>query len=156
MIRRSWILSLAFLTAAAAAFAQQTPQKKTLYQRLGGYDVIAKVVDDFLPRLLKEPKIASMIGGLANTSRERNRQMIVDQLCHETGGPCLYIGRTMEQAHQGLEITDALWEFSQKALGETLDANKVGEPERSELIAVVEKLRPEIVEKKKPEAKKAS
>lgn len=129
-------------------------QKKTLYQRLGGYDVIAKLVDDFLPRLLKEPKVASMITGLAETSRMRNRQLIVDQLCKETGGPCLYIGRTMEASHQGLGIDAALWEFSQKAFGETLDANKIGEPERSEVLALIEKLRPEIVEKPKPEPKK--
>lgn len=156
MLRRAGILSLVLVAAAWAASAQQPPQQKTLYQRIGGYDAIAKLVDDFLPRLLKEPKIASMIGGLADTSRMRNRQLIVDQICNETGGPCLYIGRTMEQSHQGLEITDELWEFSKKAFADTLDSAKIGEPERSELIAAIEKHRVEIVQKKKPEAKKAS
>lgn len=159
MTRRAVLVLLAALTASVPVSAEQaqattTPQK-SLYQRLGGYDAIAKVVDDFLPRLAKDPKIASMIGGLAETSRMRNRQLIVDQICHDTGGPCLYIGRTMEASHQGLGITDELWEFSQKTLGETLDANKVGEPERSELLAVIEKLRPEVVEKKKPAVAKS-
>lgn len=159
MTRRAVLVLLAALTASVPVSAEQaqatTPPQKSLYQRLGGYDAIAKVVDDFLPRLAKDPKIASMIGGLAETSRMRNRQLIVDQICHDTGGPCLYIGRTMEASHQGLGITDELWEFSQKTLGETLDANKVGEPERSELLAVIEKLRPEVVEKKKPAVAKS-
>lgn len=152
------VLLAALVAWPAALSAQGAPQAaaggKTLYQRIGGYDAIAKIVDDFLPKLLAEPKIASMIGGLANTSRMRNRQLIVDQICHETGGPCLYIGRTMEEAHQGLEINDELWEFSQKAFGEVLDANRIKDPEKAELIALVEKLRPEIVEKKKPAAAK--
>lgn len=161
MTRRAGLMLLAASTVSLPLAAAQAPayqsaqtQRKSLYLRLGGYDAIAKIVDDFLPRLAKDPKIASMIGGLADTSKMRNRQLIVDQICHETGGPCLYIGRTMEASHQGLGITDELWEFSQKTLGETLDANKVGEPERSELLAVIEKLRPEIIEKKKPAAAK--
>ena len=154
MRRRLTVVSLVFLAAAPAAVFAQYAQKKTLYERLGGYDAIAKIVDDFLPRLSKDPKIAAMIGGLATTSRMRNRQLIVDQLCNETGGPCLYVGRTMEQAHQGLEINDQLWEFSQKALGDSLDASKVGEPERGELLALVEKHRAEIIEKKQAAAKK--
>lgn len=162
MTGRVALVFLAALAASAPASAgqapayqsAQAPARRPLYQRLGGYDAIAKIVDEFLPRLAKDPKVASMIGGLAETSRMRNRQLIVDQICHETGGPCLYIGRTMEASHQGLGITDELWEFSQKMLGETLDANKVGEPERSELLAVIEKLRPEILEKKKPAAAK--
>lgn len=42
----AWICALAF---AGPAFAQQTGP--TLYKRLGGYDALAVVTDDFLARL---------------------------------------------------------------------------------------------------------
>jgi hemoglobin len=130
--------------------AAQAPGSKTLYQRLGGYDMIAKVVDAFLPKLREsDPKVAAMITGLAETSRQRNRQLIVDQICNLTGGPCLYIGRTMEASHQGLEITEDMWKKSQQAVADALDSLNIKDPEKAELIAVIEKLRPEIVQKKK-------
>src|SRR5262245_44859294 len=54
---------------------------RTLYQRLGGYDAIAKTVDAFLPHLIAElPKLGTMATGLSDASKVRNRQMIVDQI----------------------------------------------------------------------------
>jgi hemoglobin len=124
---------------------------KTLYQRLGGYDAIAKTVDAFLPHLLAaDPKIQAMVSGLAEASRMRNRQMIVDQICMLTGGPCLFVGRPNEVSHQGLEITQELWDKSQKALADTLDELKVKDPDKSELLAVIDALKVDIIQKPKP------
>lgn len=148
---RLTVLLLALGVAAPSAAGAQAPAPagKTLYQRMGGYDVLAKIVDTFLPKLgAVDPRVPNMISGLSQTSRLRNRQLIVDQICNLTGGPCVYIGRTMEQAHQGLQITDDLWQKSQKAMAETLDANKIREPEKSEFLAVIEKLKGDIIQKK--------
>ena len=155
-VGRVSVLLLAITIAAPiVGIAQEAPPKqKTLYERLGRYDMIAKIVDTFLPKLRDEPRIAAMISGLADTSKMRNRQLIIDQICGLAGGPCLYIGRTMVAAHQGLGITQDLWELSQKKMGETLDELKIKDPERSELIAVIEKLRPDIVQKPAEETKK--
>lgn len=154
LVRRVRVSAVLMLLAVAAApvIRAQAPAAngKTLYQRIGGYDMIAKLVDGFLPKLLAaDPKIPNMISGLADTSRMRNRQLIVDQICNLSGGPCVYIGRSMEQAHQGLQITDEMWQKSQKAMAETLDANNVREPEKSEFIAMIDKLKGDIVQKKK-------
>src|SRR5262249_31593844 len=79
---------------------------KTLYQRIGGYDAIAKTVDAFLPNLIAElPKLGTMATGLADASKVRNRQMIVDQICMLAGGPCIFVGRPNDVTHQGLGIT---------------------------------------------------
>lgn len=154
------IMVVAAMSLPIVTVAQEKPKPKpimpsdrvkpdSLYKRLGGFDTIARIVDTFLPKLLEEPKIAAMIGGLAQTSRNRNRQFIVDQICELTGGPCVYVGRAMDAAHQGLGIDDELWKFSQRKFAETLDELKIKNPERQELIDTIEKLRPDIVEKKK-------
>jgi hemoglobin len=143
---------VALLVAAVAAGAQDTPKPKSLYERLGGYDMIAKIVDDFGPKLGKDPEIAPLVASLSKTSRMRNRQLIVDQICQMTGGPCLYIGRSMEASHQGLGITDAHWAKAGKYMTETLDTLKIGDPEKTELLQLIDTLRPDIVEKKKEPA----
>jgi truncated hemoglobin YjbI len=62
-------------------------QEKTLYQRLGGYDAVAAVTDDFLSRLIAEPTFTRFFAGHSTDSRARIRQHIVNQLCIATGAP---------------------------------------------------------------------
>ena len=149
-LTRVKIFALALLVGAALPVGAQN-RPRTLYERIGGYDVIAKITDALLPKLGADPLIRPVVVGLANTSKQRNRQLIVDQLCKETGGPCLYIGRTMEASHQGLGITHDMWKAMLQALATTLTELKIQEPERGEFTAIIEKLRDGIVEKPKQE-----
>ena len=138
-IRRA-CLSLVVLMSMLAAdvLAQDAATKpKSLYHRLGGYDMIAMIVDDFGPKLGKDPKIAPLVAGLSAEHRMRNRQLIVDQICQLTGGPCIYIGRPMLSSHQGLGITEDHFKQAGVLMLETLDKFKIGEPERSELMGVI-------------------
>ena len=63
---------------ALPAHAQTAP---TLYKRLGGYDAIAAVTDDFLGKLAGDPQLGRFFGGHSSDSLKRIRQNIVDQLC---------------------------------------------------------------------------
>ena len=150
-IRRVCLSLVALVPLLAGnAWAQDAAKPKSLYQRLGGYDMIAKIVDDFGPKLGKDPKIAPLLAGVSAEHRMRNRQLIVEQICEATGGPCFYIGRTMLSSHQGLGITEDHFKQAGALMLETLDKFKIGEPERSELMGVIGKLAPDIVEKPKP------
>jgi hemoglobin len=84
----------------------------TLYQRLGGYDAIAAVTDDFLGRLARDPSLGRFFVGHGTDSIHRIRQDIVNFLCKATGGPCLYTARDLKTAHAGLGITGADWDKS--------------------------------------------
>lgn len=128
--------------------------EKTLYERLGGYDAISAVVEDFLGRLGKDPMFDRFGPGRGTDSHQRAKQLIKDQLCAYTGGPCVYIGRDMTTAHQGLNITQKEWDASVQHLQATLTKFKVGEKEQKELLALIDKLKVDIIEKpKKEEAK---
>lgn len=137
-------LLLLVLTLAheAAAQAGDTP---SLYKRLGGYDAIAAVSDDFIGRLAADPEIAPFFAGHSEDSLQRIRQLIVDQLCAATGGPCVYIGRDMKTAHQGLKITEALWDKSVGLLVETLNHFQVPPREKDDLLALLGPLKADIV-----------
>jgi hemoglobin len=138
-------LSLATLWSASA---QGGMMKKSLYERLGGYNAIAAVVDDFVGRLVADKQFEHFFAGHSTDSKKRIRQHIVDQFCAAAGGPCIYTGRTMKESHAGLNISEADWDAAAKHLVATLDKFKVPEPEKNELLAFVTSLKADIVEKK--------
>src|SRR5437867_12274427 len=74
-------------------------------------------------------------------------------VCMLTGGPCVFVGRPNDVTHQGLEITQELWDKSQKALADTLDEMKVKDPDKSELLAVIDALKVDIIQKPKAPTK---
>jgi hemoglobin len=146
------LMFVVFIAAAAsvAGFGQSTAdmKEKTLYARLGGYDAIAAVSDDFLVQLGASKRLGRFVVGLSDDSKKKLRQHLVDFLCNATGGPCLYLGRDMKTAHMGLGIDEADWKDGVDALIATLDKFKVPEKEKSEVLAAVSGLKKDIVEKK--------
>ena len=131
-------------TAADAAGSASA----SLYKRLGGYDAIAAVTDDFLGRLTTDARFTKFFVGASSDSRARIRQHIVDQLCMATGGPCLYTGRSMKAAHAGLGITDADWDGAVADLVATLNKFNVPAREQGELAAILATVKGDIVEKR--------
>jgi hemoglobin len=122
--------------------------KKSLYERLGGYDAVAAVVDDFVVRLVTDKQFERFFVGHSTDSKKRIRQHIVDQLCAAAGGPCVYTGRSMKDAHAGLGINEAEWDAAAKHLVASLDKFKVPEQEKRDLLAFVTTVKADIVDKK--------
>lgn len=142
---RTLAATIALLASLATAVAA-TAHEATLYQRVGGYDAIAAVVDDFLGRLASDPQLGKFFVGHSTESLQRIRQLVVEQLCAATGGPCYYTGRSMKESHQGMKISQADWDTAVKHLHATFDKFKVPAKEREELLGAVGGLRADIVE----------
>ena len=105
----------------------ETP--KSLYARLGGYDAIAAVVDDLLPRLRQD----SLLGRFWTSPRSvdtnnRERQLALDFIAAAAGGPTIYLGRGMKLAHEGMEITKADYAAFMRCLSASLDHSKCQSP----------------------------
>jgi len=130
---------------SAVALSQNRPEQ-TLYQRMGGYDGIASIVDDFLGRMRADPRFNRFAGGRSLDSRTRARQLTVDLLCELAGGPCVYIGRPMKTAHAGLAVADADWEALIRHVQASLDQRKVPAQEQAEFLALFANLKKDIVE----------
>jgi hemoglobin len=138
---------------AGASAAPQPPAAAapapppSLYKRLGGYDAIAAAADDFIARLLRDPSLAGFFAGHSDSAKARIRQLIVEQICTATGGPCVYIGRDMRTTHKGLGITEAHWTAAVGHLIASLNKLEVAHKEKQELLAIVSRLKKDIVEK---------
>lgn len=153
MLKKSLLVKMAlplfafFLIASWSAQGAMAQEKKSLYERLGGYDALAAVTDDFIGRLAADKQLARFLVGLSDDSKKKLRQHVLNLLCQTTGGPCIYTGRDMRTSHKGLGITESDWESSVKDLNATLDKFKVPQAERGEVLAAVSGLKKDIVEK---------
>ena len=156
MSKRSLSLISGLVTMLSAGCASQAPAPAaapaaiprspgTLYHRLGGYDALAAVVDDFLGRMLADPEIEPFFSDLQAGEKQRVRQMLVDQLCEATRGPCVYVGKDMKTAHTGLDIQEQDWTRAVGHLVATLDTFRVPAREREELLSAVAGLKDQIV-----------
>jgi hemoglobin len=119
----------------------------TLYHRLGGYDVIAAVIDDLFLQLRGDPKFARFASGRSFDSHSRSRQLLVEQMCSLTGGSCFYMGRDMKTSHVGLAITESEWEANMAYTAAALDKNRVPAKEKAEFLDIFSRYKGEIVEK---------
>jgi len=119
--------------------------EKSLYERLGGYNAIAAVVDDFSGRMIADKQLGRYLIGHCTNSKKKFRQLIVDMLCEATGGPCNYTGRDMKTVHTGLGITESDWQVAVKLLTVTVDKFKVPQKEKEDVFAAVSGLKSDIV-----------
>ena len=120
--------------------------EKSLYHRLGGYDAVAAVLDDFMGKMGNDPQLKRFFTGMSPEGGRRTRQLIVDFVCEAAGGPCYYTGRTMKVTHDGMGFTDADWNLAAGYLAATLDNFKVPAKEKNEVLTMVSDLKGDMVE----------
>jgi len=97
----------AWVTIAAL---QEDAMPDTLYKRLGGYDAIAAVADNLLPRLTADPQLGRFWQHRGEDGVRREKQLLIDFLCASAGGPLYYVGREMKLSHRGLGINERDWQ----------------------------------------------
>ncbi|MBI3249017.1 MAG: group 1 truncated hemoglobin [Deltaproteobacteria bacterium] len=122
-------------------------EQPTLYTRLGGYDAISAVANDLLPRLISDAQLGRFWAHRGTDGVLREKQLLIDFLCSCAGGPLYYRGRDMVTAHRGMKIDASDWTLFLGHLHATLDAFQVPVTERSEVLAFIDSLRANIVEK---------
>lgn len=140
---KNWLIAHEHVSVPMAA--PEDRSKMSLYKRLGGYDAIAAVVDDFIGRLAKDAEVGRFFAGHSTASLQRVRQLVVDQLCAATGGPCVYTGRDMKTSHAGMGITEQNWQRAVEHLVATLDKFKVPPKEKNEVLTALGGLKRDIV-----------
>ena len=145
--RPAAVLGFALLLAMSPSTSADAQTPKSLYDRLGGYNAISAVVDQFADRLFADPKIARFFVGMSTDSRLGFKQKNKNLVCAVTGGPCQVISRPAKTAHAGLGITGADFELVENHLVAVLDGFKVPAAEKKELLGIIAGLRGDIVEK---------
>jgi hemoglobin len=120
--------------------------KKSLYERLGGYDALTAVTNDLLPRLQGDPQLGRFWKNRSDDGIAREKQLLIDYLCASTGGPMYYTGRDMKTSHKGMKISESDWTAFLGHASATLDAFRVPSEEREEVVGFVLSLKSDIVD----------
>lgn len=95
------LLAVALLSLAGAAQAEPT-----LYEQIGGEPVLRKTVEEFVVIMEKDDRINFAFG---NTDITKFKQLLFEQMCNITGGPCQYTGRTMKESHEKLAVNNVMF-----------------------------------------------
>jgi hemoglobin len=116
----------------------------TLFERIGGTNAIARLVDTFYERVLEDPTLAPFFKGVEMT---KLRRMQLELFSAALEGPVRYTGRPMIQAHRHLNIGLHHYQRFVRHLFDTLsDAGfELSEQERYEVIGRLNLLTDEVM-----------
>ena len=120
--------------------------EKILYERLGGYDGIAGFVDDLLARLQSDSQLGRFWQNRGDDGIKREKQLLIDYLCSNTGGPIYYTGRGMKVSHVGMKISESDWSVFLGHAGDTMATLSVPKQESDDVVNFVLSLKDDIVE----------
>jgi len=128
--------------------AAQKPAGPSLYERVGGVNGMAMLMDDVIDRAYVDPVF------VANRSIHQAHMRFPKPIykyhatalaCMAAGGPCKYTGRSPKEAHQHLQITEVEWQALIKIFHDSMDSFKVPPKEQAEVIAILESAKGDVV-----------
>ncbi len=141
MARWLTVVGAMILGVLALAACAGKPEP-TLYQRLGGTEGIAAVVDGFVGNVRADPRINKRFEGV---DINHTKAMLTDLICQESGGPCKYTGRRMNDIHRGMDISDAEFDDMMSDMSKTLDKFQLPPRERNDVMNLLMSMRGDIV-----------
>ncbi|MEJ2694813.1 MAG: group 1 truncated hemoglobin, partial [Candidatus Thiodiazotropha sp.] len=110
-------------------------EERSLYERLGGYDAIQAVVHNLLSRLRADSKLDRFWNNRGDDGIAREKQLLINYLCANAGGPMLYTGRDNVTSHKGMGITTEDWNNFIGHLNDTLTHFNVPHAEKCDVLA---------------------
>lgn len=120
-----------------------SPQR-TIYQGLGGQAGIEALVDDLLEKIVDDDRINHYF---VDTDLFRFRGKLIEQICAEAGGPCVYTGEPMATVHAGHGIDEAAFNALVEDLIAAMDDNAIPVTVQNRLLGRLAPMHGEIVER---------
>lgn len=120
---RKLALCLCVSTALGCSLAPAQRASQTLYQRLGGEQGIAQIVNNFMYRVGDSELLRPLF---TDTNLERFHTTLSEQLCEISGGPCRYSGDPMTEVHAGMAMNNRHFDAVVTALTDAMEEAGVG------------------------------
>ncbi|ACL65519.1 globin [Anaeromyxobacter dehalogenans 2CP-1] len=128
----------------------------SLYERLGGEEKIAQIVNDVLELHLQNPIIgtrfrralahgAAAFGGDEAAAAARLKRVTVEFFASGSGGPQTYTGRDLREVHTGMNVSEQELVAAIDDIVLALERNGIGAPERGEVVAILYSLKGEVL-----------
>lgn len=113
-----------------------------LFEALGQKAGIRSLMDDFVQRLRSDARIG---GQFKDTKPDALASQLTDQICQLSGGPCVYKGPDMKEAHASMDITRAHFNALVEVLQASLQARDVPFARQNQLLALLAPMHRDVV-----------
>jgi hemoglobin len=138
------LLCLAGAMPCAAAAADSAPvAADSLYSRLGGEQGVAAIAASLIDRVASDLNIGR---SFKDTNLKRIKQLLAEQICELSGGPCHYSGDSMKEVHAGHHISEAEFYGMVDTLRDILKERHVDLAARNELLRLLAPMKRDVVE----------
>lgn len=147
----SALLSLGATTAFGQAPSPMKPSPATaypttpaagLYAAFGEKAGIRALMDDFVVRLKADPRIGEQF---KETDLAHLAAQLTDQVCQLSGGPCVYQGPDMREAHNNLDITRSHFNALVEVLQQAMDAHRIPFSRQNQLLALLAPMHRDVI-----------
>lgn len=134
------LLAVPALAQSPAASPSTAPAG--LYQALGEKAGIERLVDDFVNRAVKDPRIGAHF---KDTKPAALKESLADQFCQLSGGPCKYEGADMKSAHADMDINKGHFHALVEVLQSAMDAQGIPFAQQNRLLALLAPMHREVI-----------
>ena len=134
--------ALAAVLCVGTAVAQTAPSDDVLFQQLGARPGLIALTDDFMVRLLADPRMNPFF---KDTDPKVFKSQLVDQLCEVSGGPCKFKGKDMKTVHSGQDVTRSNFNALVEVLQQSMDAQGIPFRVQNRLLAQLAPMHRDIV-----------
>ena len=115
---------------------------KSLYERLGGGEVIRAIANEAVELHMRNPAIRARF---LKTDPEELKRLAGEFFSHGTGGPETYTGRDMRSAHEGMNASEAEFLAIIDDIMEAMAKHRIGEQEKSEVLSILYSMKGDII-----------
>jgi hemoglobin len=129
---KNFAIGAVLTLVANLGHAQSAAPADHLYQALGQKPGLVKLMDNFMPRLLDNPRTGPFFKA---ADQKRVKEQLVEQICQITGGPCEYDGLDMKTAHMNMRVTPSDFNALVEVLQASMDAQGIAFSTQNQLLA---------------------
>ena len=115
----------------------------TLYQRLGGAEGIARIVDDIIAAHLENPIVKARFENIEDMAHAK--RMACEFFCAGSGGPEAYTGKDMLTAHKGMNISEQEYLEVMDDTVQAMNKNKIDQDTINDVVAILYSLKGNII-----------
>jgi hemoglobin len=141
---KAWLAPIAALALAACASAPQKAARPNdaLYQALGAQAGVERLVDAALKHVHGDLRINVFF---ETTDLADLRRLLIEQICAASGGPCTYTGRSMEEAHSGMNLSDADFQAFVEDLVAAMNEVALSADAQQQVLGLFGPMKPQVV-----------
>ena len=129
-----------FLLLAVACASK--PQPDQLYQELGAQAGVARLADALIVEIKANPKVMIFF---QDTQFDYFRDRLIEDICVRSGGPCIYQGLSMADAHSGMEIRESEFNYFVEDTQKAMRAIGLKTSTQNKLLALLARERNEVI-----------